>query len=129
MTAWKQLSLCFFLLVAGLAAVVAFVPGAAGLLRGAGVPEAVVATIAPGKGDSGEKQDNAANGGERRRQNVPLVVTEPVVGGIVNDRLSAIGTGDAIRSCSEPSSRWCWRSDCCFRSPLAWAVWRCLPTL
>jgi len=27
MTAWKQLSLCFFLLVAGLAAAVAFVPG------------------------------------------------------------------------------------------------------
>lgn len=98
MTAWKQLSLCFFLLVAGLAAAVAFVPGAAGLLQGAGVPEAVVAVVAPGKSDNGEKQASAANGGARRGQNVPLVVTEPVVGGIVNDRLSAIGTGDAIRS-------------------------------
>ncbi|NRP86056.1 Multidrug resistance protein MdtA [Ensifer adhaerens] len=98
MTAWKQLSLCFFLLVAGLAVAVAFVPGAAGLLRGAGVPEAVVAVVAPGKSDTGEKQASSANGGARRGQNVPLVVTEPVVGGIVNDRLSAIGTGDAIRS-------------------------------
>jgi len=98
MTAWKQFSLSFFLLAVGIAAVVAFVPGAAGLLRGAGVPEAVVAILAPGRGDSGGKQDVAANSAARRGQNVPLVVTKPVVGGIVNDRLSAIGTGDAIRS-------------------------------
>jgi len=98
MTAWKQFSLSFFLLAVGIAAVVAFVPGAAGLLRGAGVPEAVVATLASGRGDSGGKQDVAANSAARRGQNVPLVVTKPVVGGIVNDRLSAIGTGDAIRS-------------------------------
>ena len=95
MTAWKQLSLSFLLLVAGIAAVVAFVPGAAGLLRGAGVPEAVVGAIAPGEGSKGEK---AANGGGRRGADTPLVVTEAVVSGVVNDRLSAIGTGDAIRS-------------------------------
>ncbi len=58
----------------------------------------MVAVVAPGKSDNGEKQASAANGGARRGQNVPLVVTERVVGGIVNDRLSAIGTGDAIRS-------------------------------
>lgn len=98
MTAWKQFSLSFFLLAVGIAAVVAFVPGAAGLLRGAGVPETVVAILAPGRGDSDGKQDVAANSAARRGQNVPLVVTKPVVGGIVNDRLSAIGTGDAIRS-------------------------------
>ncbi|WP_047455632.1 efflux RND transporter periplasmic adaptor subunit [Rhizobium rhizogenes] len=92
MTAWKQLFLSFLLLVAGIAAVVAFVPGAAGLLRGAGVPEAVVATVAPGA------VEKAASGGARRSADAPLVVTEAVVSGVVNDRLSAIGTGDAIRS-------------------------------
>ncbi|EJK82230.1 efflux RND transporter periplasmic adaptor subunit [Rhizobium sp. AP16] len=95
MTAWKQLSLSFLLLAAGIVAVVAFVPGTAGLLRAVGVPEAVVATVAPGKGTKGEK---AANGGARRGVDTPLVVTEAVVSGVVNDRLSAIGTGDAIRS-------------------------------
>ncbi|ACM27016.1 efflux RND transporter periplasmic adaptor subunit [Agrobacterium rhizogenes] len=95
MTAWKQLSLSFLLLVAGIAAVVAFVPGTAGLLRAVGVPEAVVGAIAPGEGSKGEK---AANGGGRRGADTPLVVTEAVVSGVVNDRLSAIGTGDAIRS-------------------------------
>lgn len=73
----------------------AFVPGAAGLLRGAGVPESVVGAVAPGEGDKGEK---VASGGARRGVDTPLVVTEAVVSGVVNDRLSAIGTGDAIRS-------------------------------
>ncbi|NTG07892.1 efflux RND transporter periplasmic adaptor subunit [Agrobacterium rhizogenes] len=95
MTAWKQLSLSFLLLVAGIAAVVAFVPGTAGLLRAVGVPEAVVGAIAPGESTKSEK---AANGGGRRGADTPLVVTEAVVSGVVNDRLSAIGTGDAIRS-------------------------------
>ncbi len=95
MTAWKQLSLSFLLLAAGIAAVVAFVPGAAGLLRGVGVPEAVVGAVAPGEGSGGDK---VGNGGARRGADTPLVVTEAVVSGVVNDRLSAIGTGDAIRS-------------------------------
>ncbi len=98
MTAWKQLSLSFFLLAAGIAVVVAFVPSAAGLLQKAGVPETIVSAISGDEGAKDEKSGNAANGGARRGQNIPLVVTEPVVSGIVNDRLSAIGTGDAIRS-------------------------------
>ena len=98
MTAWKQLSLSFLLLVAGIAAVVAFVPGATGLLRKAGVPETLVAAITRNGDATAGKNGDAAGGGARRGQNIPLVVTEPVVSGIVNDRLSAIGTGDAIRS-------------------------------
>ncbi|MGY5805243.1 efflux RND transporter periplasmic adaptor subunit [Rhizobium sp. LEGMi12c] len=98
MTAWKQLSLSFFLLAAGIAAVVAFVPSAAGLLQKVGVPETIVAWIAPRDGAADGKAETKASSGGRRGQNIPLVVTEPVVSGIVNDRLSAIGTGDAIRS-------------------------------
>jgi RND family efflux transporter MFP subunit len=95
MTAWKQLSLSLLLLATGIAAVVAFVPGTAGLLRAFGVPDTVLGPIAPGESTKSEK---AANSGARRGANMPLVVTEAVVSGVVNDRLSAIGTGDAIRS-------------------------------
>ncbi len=98
MTAWKQLSLSFLVLVAGFIAAVAFVPGAASLLQKAGVPASVVAMIAPRDGVKGGQAGKVANGGAGRGQNTPLVLTQPVVGGIVNDRLSAIGTGDAIRS-------------------------------
>ncbi|MFB2561645.1 efflux RND transporter periplasmic adaptor subunit [Rhizobium sp. IMFF44] len=98
MTAWKQLSLSFLLLAAGIAAVVAFMPSAAGLLQKVGVPETVVAWIAPHDDAADGKAETKASSGGRRGQNIPLVVTEPVVSGIVNDRLSAIGTGDAIRS-------------------------------
>ncbi len=98
MTAWKQLSLSFFLLVAGIAAVVAFVPGATGLLQKAGVPERLLAAITRDEDAGAGKGGDAAGDGARRGQNIPLVVTEPVASGIVNDRLSAIGTGDAIRS-------------------------------
>jgi RND family efflux transporter MFP subunit len=98
MTAWKQLSLSFLLLAAGIAAVVAFMPSAAGLLQKVGVPETVVAWSAPGDGAADGKAETKVSSGGRRGQNIPLVVTEPVVSGIVNDRLSAIGTGDAIRS-------------------------------
>ncbi|GES48288.1 secretion protein HylD [Rhizobium sp. NBRC 114257] len=98
MTAWKQLSLSFFLLAAGIAAVVAFMPSAVGLLQKVGVPETVVAWIAPRDGAADGKAETQASSGGRRGQNIPLVVTEPVISGVVNDRLSAIGTGDAIRS-------------------------------
>ncbi|NLR96497.1 efflux RND transporter periplasmic adaptor subunit [Rhizobium sp. P38BS-XIX] len=98
MTAWKQLSLSIILLVGAIAVAVAFVPGAADLLQKAGLPDHIVAMIRPADALKDGTANTADNSGRRRGQNIPLVVTEPVVGGIVNDRLSAIGTGDAIRS-------------------------------
>lgn len=98
MTAWKQLSLSFLLLVAGIAAVVALAPGAAGILRKAGVPQTIIAAITHDDDAKAEKSGNAVEAGARRARNAPLVVTKAVVNGVVNDRLSAIGTGDAIRS-------------------------------
>ena len=96
MTAWKQLLLSTVVVVAGFAAAVAFVPGTADLLKRVGVPEAWVAAVAPAP--SGVAEGGAASGNRRRGGDAPLVVTQPVVRGVVNDRLSAIGTGDAIRS-------------------------------
>ncbi|MDQ0320891.1 RND family efflux transporter MFP subunit [Pararhizobium capsulatum DSM 1112] len=98
MRLWKQLLICAFVLVVGLAAWVHFVPGAAAKLTGLGVPESVVALVA-----KPEAKGEGGNGGNRRNGGgfanaPPLVVTEPVGEAVVNDRLSAIGNGDAILS-------------------------------
>ncbi|MFT4185439.1 MAG: efflux RND transporter periplasmic adaptor subunit [Rhizobium sp.] len=98
MTAWKQLFLSPIVLVAGCVAALAFVPGAAGWLVRVGVPERVVMAVAPAAVQNGAVASKGTAGNGRRGPDVPLVVAEPVVGGVVNDRLSAIGTGDAIRS-------------------------------
>ena len=127
MAFWKQLSLSFLVIVAGVLAWLWFVPGADGVLRRIGLPENVIALVAPAAEETG---DAAANGparqgtgqgqgaqgqgaqgqgaqgqgpqgqGANRRGTgaQPLVVVRPVETGTVNDRLSALGTGDAIQS-------------------------------
>jgi len=109
MSFWKQFAVCLGVIAAGFAGWVFFVPGAADTLRNAGVPESIVGkavdpdkvtTATPAANEQGGNRrqggGNSAGGGGR---NGPvLVVTQAVVAGIVNDRLGAIGTGDAIRS-------------------------------
>lgn len=121
---WKQFVLCIVVIVAGFAAWVYFVPGAGDTMRNAGIPDNIVSMIAPkaeetadagaqqaqgggqaregqGQGDQaqgqGQNRRNGGGGGAGRNSAV-LVVTQAVVQGVVNDRLNAIGTGDAIRS-------------------------------
>ncbi|KQV38505.1 MULTISPECIES: efflux RND transporter periplasmic adaptor subunit [unclassified Rhizobium] len=99
MRIWKQLAICLVVLVAGLAAWVHFVPGAAAKLAGFGVPERLVALVAkPEVAAEGESKGRNRKGGGGFAGQVPLVVTEPVGEAVVNDRLSAIGSGDAILS-------------------------------
>lgn len=132
MAFWKQLILSVAVLVAGLFLWVMFVPGAAGVLSRLGVPQGVVAILAPtadgeGQGQSKQGQGGQAgpgqnaggqgapgqpaqeqgakgqgaqgqNGNRRGAGAQPLVVVRPVEIGTVNDRLSALGTGDAIQS-------------------------------
>jgi RND family efflux transporter MFP subunit len=112
---WKQFVLCIVVIMAGFAAWVYFVPGAGETMRNAGIPDNIVSMIAPkadetadaqqaqGQGvqDQGQGQsrrNGGGNGGGGGRNAATLVVTQAVVQGIVNDRLNAIGTGDAIRS-------------------------------
>lgn len=95
---WKQFVVCVVVIAAGFAGWVYFVPGAGETLRKAGFSE--VSKLAPSEASS---QPAAGGEGQRRRggggANAPvLVATQAVVRGVVNDRLSAIGTGDAIRS-------------------------------
>lgn len=108
---WKQFAFCIVVILAGFAAWVYFVPGAGETMRNAGIPDNIVSVIAPkgeeaadagaqaqggqGQGAQGQGQGRRNGGG---RNAAVLVVTQAVVQGVVNDRLNAIGTGDAIRS-------------------------------
>ncbi|TDW31841.1 RND family efflux transporter MFP subunit [Rhizobium azibense] len=104
MAFWKQFVLSLIVIAAGFAGWIFLVPGAADVLRNAGVPENIVAKVAPAveSGGGGSGQGEGAQGGGGRngggRNSAVLVVTQAVVQGVVNDRLNAIGTGDAIRS-------------------------------
>ena len=139
MAFWKQLILSVAVLVAGLFLWVMFVPGAAGVLSRLGVPQGVVAILAPtadgegqgqgqskqGQGDQAGPGHNAGgqgapgqpaqeqgakgqgaqgqsaqgqNGNRRGAGAQPLVVVRLVEIGTVIDRLTALGTGDAIQS-------------------------------
>ena len=114
MPSWKQFVLCLVVIIAGFAAWVYFVPGAGETMRNAGIPDSIVSRIAPkseeaadaGAGQAqggqaqgqGQGQNRRNGGGGGGRNGAVLVVTQAVVQGVVNDRLNAIGTGDAIRS-------------------------------
>ncbi len=117
MAFWKQLSLSFLVIAAGVLLWIWFVPGADGVLRRIGVPEGMIALVAP----VGQKSSTAGAGGQpagsaqqqaqgqtpgqgqgagnrRGGAAATLVVVQAVTIGKVNDRLSALGTGDAIQS-------------------------------
>ncbi len=117
MAFWKQLSLSFLVIAAGVLLWVWFVPGADGVLRRMGVPEGMIALVAPvgqesataGAGGlaAGSAQQQAQGqaprqgegaGSRRGGAATTLVVVQAVTLGKVNDRLSALGTGDAIQS-------------------------------
>src|SRR5690606_34255983 len=68
-----------------------------GMLEAAGLPEGLVAAIAPA-GD-GKAEGGKEGGGRRGFGGGPtLVATRPVAMAVVNDRLNAIGDGEAIRT-------------------------------
>lgn len=94
MRVWKQVGVSLAVVGAGLC------------LWGFYSPEArnVLASMGLGKTPAGAVEVAAAgspagqNGGSRRNGNATLVVTAPVKKGTVNDRLNAIGNGQAIQS-------------------------------
>lgn len=128
MAFWKQLLLAVIIVVVGLCSWTWFDPGAGAKLTSWGVPSQVVAVLpkpeapaeranasaagqqAPGgqqgagqgqaanSGQGGSGQGNAPGGARRDGQQGTLVVVKQVVNGVVNDRLSAIGDGEAIQS-------------------------------
>jgi len=113
MPVWKQLAISFAVLFVGLCSLVYFSPGAGQALVSMGVPASAVALIsgapegdeqAPrGQGQGGQQAQSGGQGqgqGNRRGggNQAILVATQPVAMGVVNDRLSAIGDGEAIEA-------------------------------
>lgn len=98
MRVWKQLLIGLGVISAGVLLWGRFAPGANGVLTAAGLPAPLVAAIAPA---SAEKADGGNQGGGRRGGfggGPTLVATKPVAMATVNDRLNAIGDGEAIRT-------------------------------
>ena len=118
MPIWKQLAISLAVLFAGLCALVYFSPGAGRTLVSMGVPASAVALVsgAPegeGQAQRGQAQRGQGQGGEQAQaggqgqgqgnrrgggNQAILVATQPVTIGVVNDRLSAIGDGEAIEA-------------------------------
>ncbi|CZT35592.1 efflux RND transporter periplasmic adaptor subunit [Rhizobium sp. 9140] len=101
MQIWKQLALGLVILLVGLAAWVRFGPSAGPMLVSAGVPGSVVALVAPSAASGDKGQGRGGQSGTQRAaagNQTPLVVTEAAGTALVNDRLNAIGNGEAILS-------------------------------
>ncbi|MBD9372863.1 efflux RND transporter periplasmic adaptor subunit [Rhizobium sp. ARZ01] len=100
MRLWKQIVVSLAVVGAGVLVWGRLAPGAGDTLKAAGLPDGLVAWVAPsGAADGGKAGKGGQGNGQRGSFGGPtLVVTKPVQFTLVNDRLSAIGDGEAIRS-------------------------------
>jgi RND family efflux transporter MFP subunit len=120
MPLWKQLAISIVLIFVGFSAWVYFSPGASQTLVSMGVPQSVVSLVSRppqaegqaggGQGQGGQQAQSAGQGagqgqGQGRGQGngrggsqAILIATQPVSMGVINDRLSAIGDGEAIEA-------------------------------
>lgn len=104
MPLWKQLAISIAILFAGLCAWVYLSPGAGQTLVSMGVPASAGALVSPAPETAGQgaQQAQSAGQGQGNRRGggnqAILVATQPVAMGVVNDRLSAIGDGEAIEA-------------------------------
>lgn len=111
MPLWKQLAISIALLFVALCSWVYFSPGAGQTLVSMGVPQSVVALVSGQPGGEGQQAQGQSGqgagqgggqgqgqGGRRGGNQNILVATQPVTLGVVNDRLSAIGDGEAIEA-------------------------------
>lgn len=98
---WKQLLLCLFLLAIAFAGWSWLYPGARDVLARNGLERLSLFAPAGGSAEGVSAGKPGASGqGRSRGGRETLVVVEPVGEGLVNDSLTAIGTGQAVRSVS-----------------------------
>ncbi|CUX39779.1 MULTISPECIES: efflux RND transporter periplasmic adaptor subunit [Agrobacterium] len=95
MRVWKQVGVSLAVVGTGLCLWGFYSPDARNVLASIGIGKAPAGAIEVAAAGPSTGQ-NA--GGNRRNGNATLVVTAPVKKGIVNDRLNAIGSGQAIQS-------------------------------
>ncbi|MEW9523940.1 efflux RND transporter periplasmic adaptor subunit [Agrobacterium radiobacter] len=94
MRVWKQVGVSLAAVGAGLCLWGFYSPEARNVLASMGLGKTPAGAIEVATAGSPTGQ----NGGSRRNGNATLVVTAPVKKGTVNDRLNAIGNGQAIQS-------------------------------
>jgi multidrug efflux pump subunit AcrA (membrane-fusion protein) len=100
MRVWKQVGVSVAVVGAGLCLWGFYSPEARNVLASMGfgkTPAGAIEVAASGGPAAGSSTGQNA-GGARRNGNATLVVTAPVKKGTVNDRLNAIGNGEAIQS-------------------------------
>ncbi|WP_454686192.1 efflux RND transporter periplasmic adaptor subunit [Agrobacterium leguminum] len=100
MRVWKQVGVSVAVVGAGLCLWGFYSPEARNVLASMGLgkmPAGAIEVAASGGPAAGASTGQNA-GGARRNGNATLVVTAPVKKGTVNDRLNAIGNGEAIQS-------------------------------
>ena len=95
MRVWKQVGVSVAVVGAGLCLWGFYSPEARNVLASMGLGKTPASAVEVAAATPGSGQ-NA--GGARRNGNATLVVTAPVKKGTVNDRLNAIGNGEAIQS-------------------------------
>lgn len=100
MAVWKQLVLCTVVLAVAAVIWIRFVPGAEETLAGWGLDWTPLAQLAPASGQqTGSPAPGQGPGGPGGMGGPGgSVITAPVIAATINDRLSAIGTGRALRS-------------------------------
>ncbi len=98
MRVWKQLAVSAAVLLVGVAVWVRFVPGAGETLAAIGVSHPLIDALS--KPQTGGGQGGERNGGRGQGGGAILVMVRPSATAVVNDRLNAIGNGEAIHSVS-----------------------------
>ncbi|MEE9986167.1 efflux RND transporter periplasmic adaptor subunit [Agrobacterium pusense] len=100
MRVWKQVGVSLAVVGAGLCLWGVYSPDARNMLASIGLVKAPAASVevAAAGGPAAGAPTGQNAGGARRNNNATLVVTAPVKKGTVNDRLNAIGNGEAIQS-------------------------------
>ncbi|HXV32024.1 MAG TPA: efflux RND transporter periplasmic adaptor subunit [Sinorhizobium sp.] len=97
---WKQLAVSLVVLVVGGAAWIRFVPGAGETLAAIGVSHPLIDALSRPQGGEGEGGQRNGGRGQAGRGgfDAALVVVKPAASAVVNNRLNAIGSGEAIHS-------------------------------
>ncbi|WP_026621646.1 RND family efflux transporter MFP subunit [Ensifer sp. WSM1721] len=101
MRIWKQLAVSVVVLAVGGVAWLRFAPGAGETLAAIGVSHPLIDALSQpqgGEGKGGESRNGGGGQGGRGFTDAPLVVVRPAATAVVNDRLNAIGNGEAIHS-------------------------------
>jgi RND family efflux transporter MFP subunit len=101
MRLWKQLAVSVIVLAVGGVAWLRFAPGAGETLAAIGVSHPLIDALSRpqgGGGEDGGSRNGGGGQGGRGFADAPLVVVKPAASAVVNNRLNAIGNGEAIHS-------------------------------